>query len=53
MCEQGVEGEVVGENKDSRQRSSQEIRQLKFPEPERNIAGKGGGWIESRGISLM
>ena len=49
----GSKGGSGWREKDSRQRSSQEIRQLKFPEPERNISGKGGGWRESRGISLM
>ena len=49
----GSKGGSGWREKDSRQRSSQEIRQLKFPEPERNISGRGGGWRESRGISLM
>lgn len=39
-----VKGESGWREKDSRERSIQEVRQLKFPEPERNIAGKGGGW---------
>ena len=38
-----VKGESGWREKDSRARSIQEVRQLKFPEPERNSAGKGGG----------